>query len=98
RAAIGGAIAAAAVIVVGLWQLTRPSTNAADPAPGQGSATVVSSAAPTMVTIKLAASPKEARLFLDDKPLDGNPWKGSLPSDTLVHKLRIEAPGFTTRN
>ncbi len=44
--------------------------------------------------LRISASPPEARLFLDDVPLEGNPWKGDLPSGSVARRIRIEAPGF----
>jgi serine/threonine-protein kinase len=93
---VGAVVAVAALALVGIWQLSKPAVTAAG-----GEATSASTAppsAPGTVTLKLAATPAQAKLFLDDKPLDGNPWKGSFPTDATTHKLRIEAPGFTTRN
>jgi serine/threonine-protein kinase len=91
---IGAMVGVAALAMIGGWQLTRA------PAAG-GEALSTSStptSAPTTVTLKFAATPPEARLFLDNKPLDGNPWKGAVPIDSGMHRLRIEAPGFITRN
>ena len=95
---VGGVIAVAALALIGVWQLSKGPAVA-----GGGAATTAASAASApsakaTVTIKVAAMPAEAKLFLDDKPLEGNPWKGSLPVDATIHKLRIEAPGFITRH
>jgi hypothetical protein len=48
---------------------------------------------PAVVTVTIQASPPEARLLLDGKPLDGNPFKGTLPRDGAEHALRVEASG-----
>jgi serine/threonine-protein kinase len=49
--------------------------------------------APAVVTVTIQASPPEARLLLDGKPLSGNPFKGTLPRDGAEHSLRVEAKG-----
>jgi len=48
--------------------------------------------------VKLKASPPEARLFLDDAPLPSNPFSSRFPRDGAAHRLRVEAPGYTTRH
>jgi hypothetical protein len=49
---------------------------------------------PARVTFSVKASPTSARLTLDQKPLKGNPFKGSYPVDDQQHELRITAPGY----
>lgn len=49
--------------------------------------------APAVVTVTIQASPPEARMLLDGKPLSGNPFKGTLPRDGAEHSLRVEAKG-----
>jgi hypothetical protein len=50
-------------------------------------------------TVKLTfrASPPEARLFLDGVPLGNNPFSGKFTRGGTAHILRVEAPGFATR-
>ncbi|MFO0755825.1 MAG: serine/threonine-protein kinase [Byssovorax sp.] len=90
-----GALAVAAVALIGVWQLSSKAPAAGAPLPPPP--VTATASAPAAVTLKLAATPPEAKLFLDDKPLESNPWKGSLPVDAKMHKLRIEAPGYLTR-
>ena len=72
------------------------------PAPELAAATVepkplAPPAAPETVDIKISASPPNAKLYLDDQQLPGNPYTASLPKDLASHKLRVEAPGYEAR-
>ncbi|APR84855.1 serine/threonine protein kinase [Minicystis rosea] len=93
----GLALGAGALLALGIWQVTK----APAPVAAAASATVADkpTSAPQLaeVEISITATPAEAKLYLDDKPLPGNPWKGKLAKDGASHPLRIEAPGFTTR-
>jgi serine/threonine-protein kinase len=99
-----GALLVGAVLAVGFWQITKTPTPDPALAAGGTSATVAASVAPTGapaaadVELAISVKPPEARIFLDDKPLLGNPYKGKHTKDGVTHKLRIEAAGFTTRN
>ncbi|MEO7329018.1 MAG: serine/threonine-protein kinase, partial [Minicystis sp.] len=96
---VGAVIGVAALAVLGIWQLTKPpAAVAGGEVIGAPSNASNAKGAPTTVTIKIAATPPTAQLFLDNKPLEGNPWKGSFPTDSSTHRLRIEATGFKTRN
>ncbi len=48
---------------------------------------------PSMVTVRLSASPPNARLFLDDLELPSNPFQGDFPRDDGLHRLEVKAPG-----
>jgi eukaryotic-like serine/threonine-protein kinase len=48
------------------------------------------------VKVELRASPRDARLYLDDEPLAGNPALRVLPRDGKVHQLRAELAGHQT--
>ncbi len=49
------------------------------------------------VRLSFEATPARARLFLDDEPLDGNPFHGNRPRDAERHVLRVDAPGYRSR-
>ena len=49
------------------------------------------------VEVELAAEPKEARLFLDGRPLAANPTVSQLARDGAKHELRAEASGRETQ-
>jgi hypothetical protein len=92
----GGALAAGAVLAVAFWQMTK-SPPPAPQLPVSGAATheaVAPAPGATDVEVNIAAYPQEAKLFLDDRLLVSNPFKGKLPKDATAHHLRIEAPGF----
>jgi hypothetical protein len=94
----GGASALllAAVAITAMDFLPRSARSPALAAPQP--ATSVTPAAPVSRTIELqvAATPAQARFFLDEVPLAGNPFRGDFPRDASVHHIRIEAPGFVT--
>jgi eukaryotic-like serine/threonine-protein kinase len=97
-----GALVAGAILAVVFWQVTKsapPPVAAATTA----AATVAATGAPPTATaagtveISVSANPPEARIFIDDKPLAGNPAKATMPKDATPHQVRIEAAGFTTK-
>jgi serine/threonine-protein kinase len=101
-AAIGGAaVVLVAGILIGRAALHRdapvvPSAStstpaAPPPATGRGPAA-------DQVEVVLTASPGEARLFLDDSPVESNPYKTYVPKGPGLHRIRAEAPGFSTAN
>jgi hypothetical protein len=51
---------------------------------------------PENITIRIAASPATAKIWLDDQVRSGNPFSASVNADT-VHHLRVEAPGHVPR-
>ena len=67
------------------------TTTATPAAQGQGA---TAAQAPGEIELKVKARPAEARLFLDDQPLPGNPAVRRAPRDGSVHALRVEAPGY----
>jgi serine/threonine-protein kinase len=62
---------------------------AAQPAPPPPAAPVA-----TTVRLEIVASPADATLVLDGKPLGANPYVGAFPRDAQVHELSITAPGY----
>jgi eukaryotic-like serine/threonine-protein kinase len=104
-AMVTGAVAATAVIVAGvIWVSARGPAHespvaASSSAPESGAAPAPPTAKPTAgkIDLKVSVSPEGARLFLDDKPLDANPFTGKLPQDGEAHTLRAEAPGYASR-
>jgi serine/threonine-protein kinase len=74
-------------------------TASLEPVAGPGSETRAApgASASSTVELRLSASPAEARFFIDDAPLEGNPFQGELPRDHAVHRVRIAAPGFLPR-
>jgi serine/threonine-protein kinase len=97
KAVLGFAVAGAAALALVAFLALRPGE--------PPSAEAATSAAPPPETpaaalceVKLKASPAEARLFLDDAPLPSNPFSSRFPRDGAAHRLRVEAPGYATRN
>lgn len=95
-AAIVGAAAIGAIIWLVTW---KPAGG--PPAPA-ASNTTTAAASPTTpqaadeVEIKINAVPGEARIFVDDKPVVGNPFAGKFGKDAGEHHVRVEAAGFKT--
>jgi serine/threonine-protein kinase len=53
---------------------------------------------PATVRVRLSATPANAKLYLDDSPLESNPFSRSLPADANTHTLRAEASGYSTES
>ncbi|HRI72203.1 MAG TPA: serine/threonine-protein kinase [Polyangium sp.] len=92
RGGILGAVAliAAAAIGAGIWFATRPPaqpTNVATNSPQTG-----------QVEIWINVSPANAKLTIDGKPLEKNPFVGKFDRDGASHMLQAEAPGYATRS
>jgi serine/threonine protein kinase len=94
----GGAVLAA---VVAFWQIGRtrepaPPVSVASPVV---TAAVSPSGAPAILTVEIsvAANPPEAKVFLDEKLLAGNPAKATMPKDGMAHQVRIVAEGYATK-
>ncbi|EYF05440.1 serine/threonine protein kinase [Chondromyces apiculatus] len=100
-AAAGGAGLAAAV-----WLLARGTSTPQAVTPPQPTAVVAAAAqvpstppAPSAkgeIALKVTARPGDARFFLDDAPLAGNPISHRAPRDGAKHRLRVEAAGYRT--
>jgi hypothetical protein len=99
---LAGAAAAAAYSVLRLTPrnaaLSAPSTPLAGPS--AVAPTAAAKVAPATVALEASASPGEALLYLDGKPLPSNPYVGRIAVDDVTHLLRAEAPGYasTTRS
>ena len=48
------------------------------------------------ITLSLGADPHNAKFFVDNTPVDGNPYTGPYKKDGLTHQVRVEAPGWET--
>jgi serine/threonine protein kinase len=52
------------------------------------------SAANERVTVNISVTPEDARLFIDDRRLASNPFRDTLPKDSVEHTFRAQAEGF----
>lgn len=86
------AVAAVLVVVAAVWY-SRVHDHPAGSAAG---ATLAPPGVP-QTTLSVSASPPDATLFIDDLPLDGNPYKGAFARDGHAHRVRAEAKGFIAR-
>jgi serine/threonine-protein kinase len=53
---------------------------------------------PRTVHVQIAAEPARAKLFLDDALLGTETFSGEMKADSVVHTLRVEAPGYRTQS
>ena len=94
------AVLGAAALVLA-WRFSasdaKVSVNAASAGVSAAHDAPAPSAMVSNVAVSFSASPKEAALFLDGKPLAENPYRGQLPKDASLHELRVEAPGYVTQ-
>jgi eukaryotic-like serine/threonine-protein kinase len=101
----GLALLGGAGLAVVFWMMTRaapkdavasaPSATAT--APAQATPSTPANPTATAVEVHVTASPKEAKIFVDDSPVSGNPFKGKLPKDGKTHQIRVEADGYVSR-
>ncbi len=100
------AIAASTVVVIGagVMRLRHPPDTVA--APSDSSNPLVATAAVSapsvsatsrQIRVVLSAEPSSARLFLDNIPLDTNPYTGVFMPDGLSHRVHAVAQGFQTQ-
>jgi serine/threonine protein kinase len=95
--------AAAAAVLVGVLVLggrnggSSGAAGASDPAKGDATTAAASPKPQSAATIevKIQVTPPEAVVYLDDAKLS-TPYTMKAPADGFGHKLRVEAPGFTT--
>ena len=98
-AAAVGAVAAAAAFLA----FSSKDSASGQPASGGAAAPASSSAGPAggeasgTVDLVVDVTPPDARVFLDDALLSTGKYAGKLPRDAKVYKLRVEAPGHTSR-
>lgn len=90
-AVIGGGV----VFMMGRASQTPDAANVPT-ASAQASAAANGKPAARTVTVIASAEPGDAKIYLDDKLLPGNPVELSVPSDTEDHELRIMARGYRT--
>lgn len=90
-------LAVVAVLAAVAWQ--RWGHDAASPANSSGASVVAASASPgaSHTTLTVSASPSDAVIFIDDLPLEGNPYKGAFTQDGHAHRVRAEAKGHVER-
>jgi eukaryotic-like serine/threonine-protein kinase len=68
-------------------------TSGAVAAGSRGSAPAASAPSPTLVRLRLSATPANAELVLDGAKLSGNPFAGQIAKDQALHRLEVSAPG-----
>jgi serine/threonine protein kinase len=97
--AVGGAVA---LVGAAAFLRTPAPSELGAPSAALAPAAVVQQAPPRpvesapreRVTVNLSVTPQDARLYLDDRRLASNPFRDSLPRDSLEHTFRAQADGF----
>jgi hypothetical protein len=95
--ALWAAAAAAAFSVFRATSANRAPAAALAP-PALVTSTGAEGAARATVSMQASASPIEATLYLDGRPLPSNPYAGQVAADGTLHLLRAEAPGYANGN
>lgn len=101
-ASLAVAILAALIVVFGALSRSRhePEDRVRTTTVMHASATGAPASAPSppedrrSVRVSIRATPPRARLFLDDVPLEGNPFNGEMASDSGHHLVYAVAPGY----
>ncbi|XYH98723.1 serine/threonine protein kinase [Sorangium sp. So ce1128] len=108
RAVIVGAACVALAVPFVTWGLAPGSREGpASPAPAASGAQAAQAAAapapvpepperPATVSVRIAASPRDAALFLDGQPLATNPFRAQMEKSGAAREVRAEAPGYTS--
>ncbi|WP_437756405.1 serine/threonine protein kinase [Sorangium sp. So ce1389] len=110
RAVIVGAVCVALAVPFVMWGLAPGSREGpASPAPAGARAEGEQAAAapapapiperpdrPATVSVRIAASPRDAALFLDGQPLATNPFRAQVEKSAAAREVRAEAPGYTS--
>lgn len=89
-AILAGAVVVAAALAFGMSRRGEPSSAA--PAPSGPPA----EEAKVKLTIKV--TPAAAHIFVDEKPVDGNPYVATFPKGSGKHLVRAEAAGFAPKS
>jgi serine/threonine-protein kinase len=106
RRALGGAAIALVLLASGALFVTRRETSSApavasatesEPAAAAPAGTATAAPKAPQVDITLRARPEGARMLWDGEPLPTNPATKTLPRDGSQHTIRVEAPGFVSR-
>jgi serine/threonine-protein kinase len=97
--AVAGALVAAlalSLLAANRWTRTSRAAGRSEAPPATPARDVAraapSEAHPAVVHLKLSAAPAEARLLLDDAPIQ-NPFEGSFLRGDVRHRLEARAPG-----
>jgi serine/threonine-protein kinase len=102
---IAGVVLGAAVLGGIIWLVTLPppakgdNATAATSEPQTSAAPTAPAAPPSAneVEIKVNVNVPEARIFIDEKPVTGNPYAGKFPKDGAPHHIRAEATGYAPK-
>ncbi len=95
------ALAGGASLAIVFWIMTRghaaPQTTSSTANATAAEAAPAPPPAASDVELRVSAMPTSARIFVDDKPVDGNLFKGKLAKNGVTHTIRAEATGYAPR-
>lgn len=91
------ALAALAVVGVGLLLIASPRTPSAKSNASPRPAAPAEPAKPSDIRIRVRAVPEAALLSLDGTPLRNNPFDAAQARDGTTHELVVSAPGYDPR-
>jgi serine/threonine-protein kinase len=93
-------VAAAVLLGLGVaalaWNRSSPSGKVEPNGAGLTSASPATGG-PSLISVKLASRPDTAQIFVDDRPVSGNPATLDVHADGSRHTVRAEAPGHAVR-
>jgi serine/threonine-protein kinase len=105
-----GAGAAVLLVVgglVGVWRARASapespsaalsSAAAPQPTPDKSAASAAPAASVAPISVVIEVDPSDAKLFVDDRPVTGNPHRGTYAPDQVTHRVRAEALGYVSR-
>jgi serine/threonine-protein kinase len=102
---VAGLLLAAALAGGIVWLVTLPGSSTTNPttaSTGEAQPTSAPTILPTApdateVEIKVNVNVPEARIFIDENPVTGNPYAGKFPKGGGMHHIRAEAPGYAPK-
>ncbi|MDP9034608.1 MAG: serine/threonine protein kinase [Myxococcota bacterium] len=99
-AALG--LLAVAILGLSLRSGSKTARSEAGPRPALAANVTPSGAAPAVLresrmSMRISASPRDAKLRLDGEPLSGNPYVTTMPADGSRHTVTVAAPGYEPR-
>jgi serine/threonine protein kinase len=96
--AIAGVVLLSAVVAIASKKPSAKEAAAAASASAAASESASASASrDPQIEFTIKASPPEARIVIDGTPFPSNPATGKHVRDGAIHLVRVEAPGYSTR-
>ncbi len=81
-------------LVVALLMIRSQQAPLPAPASSRAARPAATTVTPALVSVEVRAHPEHARIYWDQRPVEGNPFRGRLVADGAIHDIRAEAPGY----